>query len=69
MASNDNHDPEFGLVESVVDGVPQWAIAEYDKLGPILRLGPFDDHEWARQRLAAYREMRALEFEDKERRK
>lgn len=63
MASNDNHDPEFGLVESIIVATHRWAVVEYDSLGPILRLGPFERQEHAKEALRDYREMRRLEFE------
>ena len=37
-AVNDNDHPTYGIVES--PGMNQFAVVEYDALGPIMRLGP-----------------------------
>jgi hypothetical protein len=52
-----------GLVESVVDGRSRWAVVEYDKLGPILRMGPFTCYSLANRKLgdfAAWQHFRTL---------
>jgi hypothetical protein len=63
MATNDNHDPEFGLVENIVGLARRWAVVEYDRLGPILRLGPYLQIDHARAKMDDLRELRRLEHE------
>jgi hypothetical protein len=63
MAVNDNQNPHCGLIETLVNGQRRWAIAEYDRLGPVLRLGPFCQYAWAREKLADFAAMRQLQFD------
>jgi hypothetical protein len=46
---NENPHPIFGIVSSVT--TMQYAVAEYDQFGPILRLGPFASFNSALQAL------------------
>ena len=50
-AVNDNSHSRYDIVES--PSLNQFAVVEYDRLGPILRLGPYASRHHALDRLAA----------------
>ena len=50
-AVNDNDHPTYGIVES--PGMNQYAVVEYDGLGPIMRLGPYASRHHALDRMNA----------------
>ncbi|HLG44733.1 MAG TPA: hypothetical protein VKY24_00715 [Reyranella sp.] len=48
---NDNEHDRYGIVES--PGLNQYAVVEYDGLGPIMRLGPYASRHHALDRMNA----------------